>query len=483
MRRRSERLPGTSAQELAQTLQHAQRGAPGADQGARGLGRRAYDALRAGDVKVAAEQAAKQPADPKARRLGRFVTSRYRYPADNDAPFTRGAMNAAWSAVESAAGSTDADGAMALYDAMRTCAGALFDIDPPPPLGASMTLQALRERFAAAGQSPMQQAQAARQAVQGGTAGDMDPVVFPGQRVARLSDYVRVMRGPAERQPDGRARAAGPRHADVRPGRDAVGAGDAARSDAGRQVPADDDPEVAVTTAVFASPSPTTLDDRGRLRDLGRMNKIGVIGSGQVGQTLADGFLKHGYEVTRGSREVGKLDDWKKGAGPKAHTASVADTARFGDVVVLAVKGTAAQEAVALAGAALDGKIVLDTTNPIADAPPEGGVLQYFTGPNESLLERLQKKAPAARFVKAFSSVGAALMINPKLPSRPSMFICGNDSAAKETARAILDQFGWDTEDMGGAAAARAIEPLCMLWCIPGLLRNDWAHAFKVLRP
>jgi predicted dinucleotide-binding enzyme len=211
--------------------------------------------------------------------------------------------------------------------------------------------------------------------------------------------------------------------------------------------------------------------------------KIGVIGSGQVGQVLADGFLKHGYDVMRGSREPAKLADWKKGGGAKASTGTFAETARFADIVVLAVKGTAGEEAVALCGDALDGKVVLDATNPIANAPPTNGVLSFFTGPNDSLMERLQKKAPKAKFVKAFSCVGNGLFVNPKLASKPSMFICGNDSGAKEQARAILDKFGWETEDMGAVEAARAIEPLCMLWCIPGMLRNDWGgRAFKVVR-
>jgi hypothetical protein len=146
------------------------------------------------------------------------------------------------------------------------------------------------------------------------------------------------------------------------------------------------------------------------------------------------------------------------------------------------VKGKAAEEALSLCASALDGKVVIDTTNPIADAPPTNGVLSYFTGPNDSLLERLQKRTPKARFVKAFSSVGSALMVNPKLPSKPTMFICGNDKAAKEQVRSILDDFGWETEDAGAVEAARAIEPLCILWCIPGLLKNDWTHAFKMLR-
>jgi predicted dinucleotide-binding enzyme len=213
------------------------------------------------------------------------------------------------------------------------------------------------------------------------------------------------------------------------------------------------------------------------------MNKVGVLGSGQVGQVLADGFLKHGSEVMRGSREPSKLAAWKASAGAKASTGTFAETAKFGEVVVLAVKGTAAEEAVGLCGDGLNGKLVLDATNPIADAPPVNGVIAYFTGPNESLMERLQKKAPAAKLVKAFSSVGSALFVNPKLASRPTMFICGNDAGAKDATHGILERFGWDTEDCGGVEAARAIEPLCMLWCISGFLRNDWVHAFHMLRP
>jgi predicted dinucleotide-binding enzyme len=192
--------------------------------------------------------------------------------------------------------------------------------------------------------------------------------------------------------------------------------------------------------------------------------------------------LKHGYAVMRGSRDPAKLADWQKTAGAHASTGDFAATAAFGEIVVLAVKGGAAEEAVALCAAGLDGKVLLDTTNPIGGAPNQG-VLSYFTSANESLMERLQKKAPKARFVKAFSSVGSALMVDPKLPSKPSMFICGDDADAKATARGVLDEFGWETEDMGSGIAARAIEPLCMLWCIPGFLQNDWVHAFKVLRP
>jgi predicted dinucleotide-binding enzyme len=128
------------------------------------------------------------------------------------------------------------------------------------------------------------------------------------------------------------------------------------------------------------------------------------------------------------------------------------------------------------------GKVVIDTTNPIADAPPVNGVLRFFTSLDDSLMERLQKEFPDGRFVKAFNSVGNALMVDPACEGTPSMFICGNDDEAKGVVRRILDDFGWETIDMGKVEAARAIEPLCILWCIPGFLRNEWSHAFKLLR-
>lgn len=210
--------------------------------------------------------------------------------------------------------------------------------------------------------------------------------------------------------------------------------------------------------------------------------KVGLIGSGDVAKVLGSGLLKHGHDVMMGTREIGKLSEWAK-QNPKGKTGSFADAAKFGELVVLAVKGTAAAEALRAAGAAnLAGKTVMDVTNPIADAPPTNGVLKFFTSLDESLMERLQREFASARFVKAFNSVGNAAMVNPQFKGgRPTMFICGNDEAAKKTVSIIVDQFGWEAADMGKVEAARAIEPLCMLWCIPGFLRNDWVHAFKLL--
>jgi predicted dinucleotide-binding enzyme len=212
--------------------------------------------------------------------------------------------------------------------------------------------------------------------------------------------------------------------------------------------------------------------------------KIGIIGSGVVGKTLAAGFMKHGHAVTIGTREAGKLKDWAaqhKGA----KIAGFAETAAFGEVVVLAVAGAAALDALKLMGAAnLDGKPVIDTTNPIGGGPPAHGVLSYFTSLGDSLMERLQKAYPKAHFVKAFNSVGAGQMVDPQFAGgMPTMFICGDAEGAKKTVAKLVEDFGWEVADMGALEAARAIEPLCMLWCIPGIARGDWSpHAFKLLR-
>jgi len=208
---------------------------------------------------------------------------------------------------------------------------------------------------------------------------------------------------------------------------------------------------------------------------------VGILGSGNVAKTLGAGFLALGHAVKLGTGDVTKLADWRREhAG--ADVGSFAEAAAFGEIVVLAVKGTAALDVLQVAGPGVNGKVVMDATNPIADAPPENGVLRFFTTLDDSLMERLQRAHPDVRFVKAFNSVGNARMVHPEYAAgRPTMFVCGNDAGAKTTVTDLLERFGWETLDLGGAEAARAIEPLCMLWCIPGFLRNEWTHAFKVL--
>lgn len=206
--------------------------------------------------------------------------------------------------------------------------------------------------------------------------------------------------------------------------------------------------------------------------------KVGILGSGDVGNALAQGFSKYGYDVMQGSRNPLKIQKQNR-----ITVGTFEETAKYGDLIVCAVKGIAAESVIESCAPFLKNKTVFDTTNPIADSEPEDGVLKFFTSLDESLMERLQKAAPDAHFVKIFNSVGSALMVNPEFQNaKPTMFVCGNNAQAKSKSREILAQFGWEFEDLGTAVAARAIEPLCMLWCIPGFLRNDWHHAFKFLR-
>jgi 8-hydroxy-5-deazaflavin:NADPH oxidoreductase len=212
--------------------------------------------------------------------------------------------------------------------------------------------------------------------------------------------------------------------------------------------------------------------------------KVAILGSGDVGQVLGAGFLKQGHQVMMGTRDPKKKEvaNWVAET-PGATAGTFADAASFGEVIVLAVLGKAVEPVIQLAGPAnLKGKTLIDATNPIADAPPIDGVLQFTTGPNESAAEKLQALIPETHVVKAFNSVGAGQMINPQYEQGiPTMFLCGNDEGAKKLVSDVIQQFGWEPFDCGSIIAARAIEPLCMLWVIPGFRQNQWTHAFKLL--
>lgn len=213
--------------------------------------------------------------------------------------------------------------------------------------------------------------------------------------------------------------------------------------------------------------------------------KVGIIGSGVVGQVLAIGFANEGHEVKLGTRNIEKEEVIKfKGQNPSILVGDFAETAAFGEILVLAVSGTVIADVIALAGKEnFSGKTVIDATNPIKQAAPDNGVLKFFTDLDESLMEKTQRLLPEAKLVKSFSCVGNPYMYKPDFPGGPpTMFICGNDEDAKKQVTEILHSFGWEIEDMGKMEAARAIEPLCILWCIPGLLGNRWNHAFKLLK-
>lgn len=210
--------------------------------------------------------------------------------------------------------------------------------------------------------------------------------------------------------------------------------------------------------------------------------KVGIIGSGHVALALAKGFSKLGCAVMLGSGNSEKRLELQQQTS--ARTGSFEETAVFGDLLVLAVKGTAALDVLSsLPEAAVAGKTIIDTTNPIADQPPVHGVLQYFTPQNGSLGAMLQTACPQAHIVKAFNSVGNALMIQPQFAGgTPTMFICGNHQPANDEVADYARAFGWEVEDMGKIEAAGAIEALCILWCLPGFTQNRWTHAFKLLK-
>lgn len=211
---------------------------------------------------------------------------------------------------------------------------------------------------------------------------------------------------------------------------------------------------------------------------------LAILGTGDVAQTFARGLMDLGHTVMLAGRDAAstaqKLAAFVAETG--ARTGSYADAAAFGQAAFLAVKGSAAQAALQAAGPALDGKLVIDATNPITDEAPEHGVLRYFTERNDSLGERLQAAFPSLKLVKAFNTVGAAFFVRPTFAQgRGSMFIAGNDADAKAAVAGLIEAWGWQPYDVGRIEGARVTEPLCQLWCLPGFLRNDWAHAFQVI--
>lgn len=209
--------------------------------------------------------------------------------------------------------------------------------------------------------------------------------------------------------------------------------------------------------------------------------KIGILGSGEVGQSLAKGFIMDGYEVMVGSRDGHHASLVDEALGMDVATGTFREVAEWGELIILAVKGSVAEGLAGELADVLADKIVIDVTNPIADAEPEHGVLKYFTSLDESLAERVQASAPRARVVKAWNTVSHRHMIRPEFRSVPTMPIAGNDAEARADVANIIRAFGWDVVDMGVLVAARAIEPFTILICIPGFLRNEWDKGLKLV--
>lgn len=208
--------------------------------------------------------------------------------------------------------------------------------------------------------------------------------------------------------------------------------------------------------------------------------RVGVLGSGDVGKVLAAGFISLGHEAKIGSREPEKLAEWVKTTGKGASSGTFEEAARFGDVLVLATHGAGTENAIRLAGAKnFAGKVVIDATNPLDFSK---GYPQLYVGHTDSLGEQVQRWVPDARVVKAFNTVGNALMIKPRLPGGPpDMFLCGNDEDAKKLVSQICSEFGFGVVDIGGIEGSRYLEPMCMVWVLHGIRTKSWMHAFKML--
>jgi predicted dinucleotide-binding enzyme len=208
--------------------------------------------------------------------------------------------------------------------------------------------------------------------------------------------------------------------------------------------------------------------------------KIGVLGSGPAGQTLASGLLEKGHPVLIGSRDPAKLDGWLRHAGAGAQVGTFVEAARFGEIVVLSVLGSAAEEVIRLAGPKnLINKIVIDASDPLDFSSGRPGL---FVGTTDSLGERIQRLIPDAYVVKGLNVVQADVMINPGLTGdEPDMFIAGNNAEAKQTVTQLLAEFGWPVIDMGGIESARWLEALSLAWVVYSHRTGMSHHAFKLV--
>jgi 8-hydroxy-5-deazaflavin:NADPH oxidoreductase len=214
--------------------------------------------------------------------------------------------------------------------------------------------------------------------------------------------------------------------------------------------------------------------------------KIGIIGSGDVGQRLADGFIELGHTVKIGSRDPNqkKVTEWiNKHNDGRASSGKFAETASFGELNVLATSWAGTAEAIRMADPKnFAGKILIDVTNPLDFS--KGMPPRLALGHTDSAGETIQRMLPDSKVVKAFNIVGNPHMIHPDFPGGPpTMFICGNDDEAKKNViDNILTKFGWETIDIGGIEGARLLEPLALLWMTHYFRTGTGNHAFILLR-
>ncbi|MFE2100093.1 MULTISPECIES: NADPH-dependent F420 reductase [unclassified Streptomyces] len=196
--------------------------------------------------------------------------------------------------------------------------------------------------------------------------------------------------------------------------------------------------------------------------------RYAVLGTGEVGRTLAGRLVELGYEVTLGSRTKDNpiAVEWATAAGGRAHAGSFGDAAAAADAVINAVGGRVALDALRAAGAEhLHGKVLLDVCNPLAF---EDGQLRLDPVESDSVAEQIQRAFPHARVVKTLNTVNCQVMVAPaRVPGEHNLFVCGDDAAAKQQATELLGEFGWPADrvlDLGGIRSARSVEMLLPLW-------------------
>lgn len=199
--------------------------------------------------------------------------------------------------------------------------------------------------------------------------------------------------------------------------------------------------------------------------------RIGILGSGAVGQALARGLARHGHDVRIGTRKDAVAD---------LPVGTPQDVVENADLVFLSVLGTAAVDVVTGVREQLRGKVLVDTTNPLDFSSGRPGL---FVGHTDSLGEQVQRAVPEAHVVKAYNTVGNTLMVDPEIPGGPpTMFIGGDSAEAKAVVSHLLQETGWDVVDLGGIEASRYLEPMCIAWVRYGVNVGSWNHAFRLLR-
>lgn len=210
---------------------------------------------------------------------------------------------------------------------------------------------------------------------------------------------------------------------------------------------------------------------------------IGIVGSGDVAQSLGNGLVKAGHNVMLGTRDVSKkaLSGWRKKNDKKKLLGSTTDAAHYGEIVIIAVAWHAAEDVLSQIRPQVSGKVVIDVTNPLVFAEGEPPALSI--GHTISAGEIVQASLPDSHVVKTLNTINHKHMAFPKYSEGlPIMFVCGNNQSAKLSTHDLLVDLGWqDTLDIGGIEKSRLLEPLCLLWVEYGVARNTWDHAFSVL--